>query len=292
MGGGLFCIGNPHGRRLQPRRLVALATVLPFTAVTSRNNKRPDRRRRGGPRSDQRRQGGPKRRGTPPAKGKQRDEHRSITAVAAGELPRWVREEITRTAPKARREPALAHLAKGVQEYADGRFAAAYDQLKKAKDLAPQAATIRELLGLSAYNLEKWDEALRELRTFRRISGETTQMPVEIDCLRALGRTEDVEKTFQQMRTLDPRPETDDEARVVFASSLLDRGLVSDAWRVIKPGRLVADPRPSTLRRWYVAARVAHAAGDTNAAHRFVEAIADADADFPGLAELREEVGA
>ena len=206
-------------------------------------------------------------------------------------LPRWVREEITRTAPKARREPALTHLSKAVSEYADGRFAAAYNELKRAKDLAPQAATIRELLGLSAYNLEKWEEALRELRTFRRISGETTQMPVEIDCLRALGRTEDAEKTFQQLRTLDPRPETDDEARVVFASSLLDRGLIADAWRVIKPGRLVANPRPSTLRRWYVAARVANAAGDLDAAQRFVAAIGDSDSDFPGLADLQAEVG-
>lgn len=257
--------------------------------MTSRNNKRPDRRGKGGDKRGTQR-GQP--RGRQQGQGKRRDESRSITAVSAGELPRWVREEITRTAPKARRGPALAHLAKAVAEYADGRFAAAYDQLRKAKDLAPQAATIRELLGLSAYNLEKWEEALRELRTFRRISGETTQVPVEIDCLRALGRTEDAEKTFHQLRNLDPRPETDDEARVVFASSLLDRGLVSEAWRVIKPGRLVANPRPSALRRWYVAARVAHAAGDSDAAHRFVSAIADADSDFPGLADLRGEVGA
>lgn len=219
-----------------------------------------------------------------------RRQRRSITAVPAGELPRWVREEITRTAPKARREPALTHLARAVGEYADGRFAAAYDQLKRAKQLAPQAATVRELLGLSAYNLEKWEEALRELRTFRRISGETTQVPVEIDCLRALGRHDDAAKTFRQLRDLDPHPATDDEARVVFASHLLDRGEVAEAWRVIKPGRLVANPRPSALRRWYVAARVAARAGDPDAAERFVAAIAEAEPDFPGLAELRQEI--
>jgi len=216
----------------------------------------------------------------------------SIAAVPTGDLPRWVRDEITRTAPKARREPAITHLTKAVSEFADERYGAAYTQLRSAKDLAPQAATIRELLGLSAYHLGKWEEALRELRTFRRITGEPTQVPVELDCLRALGRTEDVEKTFHQLKDLDPRPETDDEARVVFASSLLERDLVADAWRVIKPGRLIANPRTSTLRRWYVASRVAAASGDAATARQIMEAIVDADSDFPGLVELREEIAA
>jgi hypothetical protein len=251
--------------------------------MAAKKDDRPDRRKGRGPA----RSGGRDR-----GDGQRRREHRSITSVPAGELPRWVREEITRTAPKARREPAIAHLARAVGEFADERYAAALDQLQQAKQLAPQAATIRELLGLSAYHLERWDLALRELRTFRRISGETTQVPVELDCLRALGRTEDVEKTYGQLRDLGPRPETDDEARVVFASSLLDRGLVSDAWKVIKPGRLVSDPRPSSLRRWYVAARVATAAGDLDAARRFADAIADADGDFPGLVDLRTEIDA
>jgi tetratricopeptide (TPR) repeat protein len=255
------------------------------------NNQRPDRRRGKG---DERRSDRGSARGRDSDRGgrERGGERRSITSVPAGDLPRWVRDEITRTAPKARREPALTHLARAVSEFADERYGAAYDQLKRAKDLAPQAATIRELLGLSAYHLERWEEALRELRTFRRITGETTQMPVEIDCLRALGRTEDVEKTFRQLGELDPRPETDDEARVVYASSLLDRGLVGDAWRVIKPGRLVANPRPSALRRWYVAARVAAASGDATAARRLADAIVEADADFPGMEDLRAEISA
>src|SRR5690606_6444154 len=71
----------------------------------------------------------------------------SIAAVPTGDLPRWVRDEITRTAPKARREPAITHLTKAVSEFADERYGAAYTHLRSAKDLAPQAATIRELLG-------------------------------------------------------------------------------------------------------------------------------------------------
>ena len=218
-------------------------------------------------------------------------DRRSIAAVpVGGELPRWIRDEINRTTPKDRREAAITHLSRGVSDFADERFGAAYEQLKRAKDLAPQAATIRELLGLSAYHLERWDEALRELRTFRRISGEASQMPVELDCLRALGRPEDVEKTYRQLQELDHHPETDDEARVVFASSLLDRGLVADAWKVIKPGRLVANPRPSLLRRWFVAARVAVAGGELDAARRLADGIAEQEPDFPGLDDLQAEI--
>lgn len=262
--------------------------------MTPKRDNRPDR----GGRGPARRDSGQQNRGRRDDRDRyqksdrhQKTERKSITAVPSGDLPKWVREEITRSTPKDRREPAITHLARAVSEFADDRYGAAYEQLRKAKDLAPQAATIRELLGLSAYHLEHWQEALRELRTFRRITGEATQVPVELDCLRALGRTEDLEKTYRNLSGLDPRPETDDEARVVYASSLLDRDLLTDAWKVIKPGRLVSDPRPSALRRWYVAARVAVAAGDLDTARTLADAIADNDTDFPGLIELRSEIG-
>lgn len=241
--------------------------------------------RRSGDRDEQRR-----RDRVPGAERTRADDRRSLTAVPTGDLPRWVRDEITRTAPKDRREPAITHLSRGVSDFADERFGAAFEQFKRAKDLAPQAATIRELLGLSAYHLGRWDEALRELRTFRRLTGETTQMPVELDCLRALGRPEDIEKTWKKFQELEPAKAIEDEGRVVYASSLLDRGLVTEAWRAIKPGRLVANPAPSTLRRWYVAARVALAGSDDETARKIVAAIAAADTDFPGLIELQRDL--
>lgn len=212
---------------------------------------------------------------------------RTITAVKGGQLPKWVRDDILRSTPKDRREPALAHLSKGMQEYADERFKAALPELRKAKELSPRSATVREILGLSAYRAGLWEEGLRELRTFRRITGEMMHTPVEMDCLRALGRVDDVTKTWEMIQESDVQPAVQHEARVVYASHLLDAGRPRDAWAVIKPGRLVSSPSMPELRRWYVAARVALAAGDPEAASRLVAALERHELDFEGVDELK-----
>jgi hypothetical protein len=175
--------------------------------------------------------------------------------------------------------------------FADERFRQSAVALRKAKALAPRSSTVRELLGLSAYQLEAWEEALRELRTFRRLTGETSHMAVEIDCLRALGRDRDIEKAWETFGELGGDREAEDEIRVVYASHLLDQGRVAAAWKVIKPGRLVADPTESTLRRWAVAARVAAAAGDTPTATTVLTAIRRSGGGLTWLSDLESELG-
>ncbi len=78
------------------------------------------------------------------------------------------------------------------------------------------------------------------------------------------------------------------EARVVYASFLLDEGRPRDAWVIIKPGRLIASPSPGELRRWYVAARVAVEAGDKDAARKLIAALDQHEPDFDGVEELRQ----
>lgn len=219
--------------------------------------------------------------------GGKKPQHKTITSVKGGQLPKWVRDEIMRSTPKDRREPALSHLTKGMEFFADERYPAAAGELRKAKKLAPRSSTVRELLGLSAYRSGKWEEGLRELRTFRRITGDLIHYPVEMDCLRALGRTEDVIKAWDRLQGYDVSATINHESRVVYASFLLDQGRPRDAWPVIKPGRLVASPTQGELRRWYVAARVAMEAGDKDAARRLVAALDEQEPDFEGVDELR-----
>ncbi len=213
--------------------------------------------------------------------------HRSVTSVPSGQMPKWVRDEIIRSTPKDRREPAIRHLSKGMESFADERYPAAAAELRKAKKLSPRSSTVRELLGLAAYRSGQWEEGLRELRTFRRITGDLIHMPVEMDCLRALDRSDDVVKTWEKLQEMDISATISHEARVVYASFLLDQGRPRDAWPIIKPNRLIAAPSPGELRRWYVAARVALEAGDKDAARRLVAALDEQEPDFEGIEELR-----
>lgn len=170
--------------------------------------------------------------------------------------------------------------------FADERFGKAAGSLGRAKELAPRSATIRELLGLSLYQLERWKEALGEMRTYRRLTGSTDHMAVELDCQRALGDTHGADKTWERFNELGGgSAEAADELRVVYASSLLERGEKTRAWLVVKPDRLIASPSQSMLRRWAVAARVAEANGDRDTARKLVTAIRDADPDLPWLPE-------
>jgi tetratricopeptide (TPR) repeat protein len=236
---------------------------------------------------------GPQNRHKPNQRGRhggQKPEYRSITSVKGGQLPKWVRDEIIRSTPKDRREPAIKELANGMEAFAEERYQAALGNLRKAKKLSPRSSTVRELLGLSAYRSGLWEEGLRELRTFRRLTGDLIHYPVEMDCLRGLDRPDDVVKAWERLHGYDISATIDHEARVVYASFLLDQGRARDAWPIVKPGRLIASPTQGELRRWFVAARVALEAGDTEAAKRLVAALDEQEPDFEGVDELRKQL--
>ncbi len=188
--------------------------------------------------------------------------------------------------PKGNLAAATEHLVAAATNFSKGRYGKALAEAEQAKALASRDATVREILALSAYRVGRWDLALRELRTFRRFTGESTHMPVEMDVLRALQRPADVERTWQLFNEIGGSADTRREARVVFGSHLLDQGDADRAWEVTNPKRMTADPAESELRVWYVASKAAHRLGDTGTARQLFEAIERADAAFPGLDEL------
>lgn len=53
---------------------------------------------------------------------------------------------------------------------------------------AGRIAVVRETLAITAYSIGDFALALRELRTYRRISGRDDQLPMMVDCERGLGR--------------------------------------------------------------------------------------------------------
>jgi hypothetical protein len=231
-----------------------------------------------------------KRRDNSPRRSEGRPRDRHIVTGKGTTLPKWLREEVTRVTRKDRLDETLYLLEAGTDAFAAGRYGKAHSVLLKTKQLSPRAVAIRELLGLSAYRAGMWKEALAELRTYRRLTGDTIHMPVEMDVLRALDRGEDVRKVWAELGNLGGRPETLKEGRVVYASFLIDEGDLRGAWDVINPKRLSATPFEEDLRQWFVAARTAALLGDRETATKLVKAVEQHDPSMPGLDELRASI--
>ncbi|WP_300345835.1 hypothetical protein [Nesterenkonia sp.] len=66
----------------------------------------------------------------------------------------------------------------------------AFEHALAASRRGGRLALVREAVGLAAYAAGDYAEALRELRTYRRISGDQTHLAVMADCLRGLGKPE------------------------------------------------------------------------------------------------------
>ena len=66
----------------------------------------------------------------------------------------------------------------------------AYKYSQEALKRAARIDVVREAAGIAAYVTERYDEALRELRTARRLSGSSEHLPLMADAERGLGRPE------------------------------------------------------------------------------------------------------
>lgn len=188
--------------------------------------------------------------------------------------------------PRARVREAAGNLEEAAMAFVAGRYGKARHHAGQAKELSPRLPAVREILGLAAYRLGQWDQALAELRTYRRLSGDATHLPVEMDVLRALERDADVEAAYALQRRLGGSRAALDEGRVVYASFLLDRDRAREAWEITRPASLIAQPSEGELRVWYVAARAAARLGERATARRIYQALQEAEPGFPGLDAL------
>jgi hypothetical protein len=173
---------------------------------------------------------------------------------------------------------------------ADGKYQSAVRHGQRAKALSSQDPTIRETIGLAAYRMGDWGMAISELRAYRRMAGETTHLPIEMDALRAQGRDREVENAWAELQKRGGHGLVMNEGSIVYASYLLDAGRVDEAWKIIDPGRTVASPNDGHLRRYYVAARVAAAKGETVRAKEYADVIIVNDPAFPGYDSLTAEI--
>jgi tetratricopeptide (TPR) repeat protein len=160
----------------------------------------------------------------------------------------------------------------------DARRALAH--ARAARALTARVAAVREAVGLAAYHAGEWAEALTELRTARRISGDPQGLPVIADCERALGRPEAAIRALNDpdVRRLDAA--TRAELLIVVAGARRDLDQLDAALAVLARGGLDRDrPRPGAARLWYAYADALEAAGRTAEAAEWFAASAALDAD-------------
>jgi tetratricopeptide (TPR) repeat protein len=124
--------------------------------------------------------------------------------------------------------------------------AAALAHARAARDRASRVAAVREAVGVAAYHAEDYAEAARELRAYRRMSGDASYRAVLADCERALGRPEVALRLVAEALTDSPDPEETAELRIVESGARLDLGEAAAA-RLVLEGALGIPLDPASL---------------------------------------------
>jgi tetratricopeptide (TPR) repeat protein len=143
---------------------------------------------------------------------------------------------------------------------------------------------VREAVGVAAYHAGDYAEAVREIRAFRRMSGDRGYRAVLADCERALGRPEVALRLVAEALAEGPDPEETVELRIVEAGVRRDLGEDAAA-RLVLEGALGGRPDPATLtagdpQRLRIASAYAdllEAQGEAERAAEWLTAIAAAD---------------
>lgn len=183
-----------------------------------------------------------------------------------------------RTLPEDLREKVAGHLVAAEWALLDEDTEMARKHAQEAKRLAGRVASVREAMGIVAYRCGDYAEALAELRTVRRISGDDSFVPMMADCERGLGRPERALELLREVR--DPSPEIKVETAIVAAGARSDMGQHEAALVLLEMPELKSLPAGGARARleYAYADTLAHLGRDEEAREWFVKA-ADSDID-------------
>ncbi|MGR6963878.1 tetratricopeptide repeat protein [Geodermatophilus sp. URMC 61] len=152
---------------------------------------------------------------------------------------------------------------------------------RAARDRASRLAVVREAVGVAAYHAGDYAEAARELRAYRRMSGDQGYRAVLADCERALGRPEVALRLVREALAEQPDAEEAVELRLVEAGVRQDLGELPAA-RLVLEGALGGSSRPDSvdltdptvLRVASAYADLLEAVGEAEAAEQWRAAVA------------------
>jgi tetratricopeptide (TPR) repeat protein len=186
-------------------------------------------------------------------------------------------------------------LVKTFAEAAAAFAAEDYDEAirlgEQSKHMALRAIAPRELLGLAFYRAGRWQEAVRELSTFRRLTASSDQNPVLADCYRALGKPDKALALCDEIRPERVAPAIAYEGAIVSAGALADMGRLDEA--IARLEDLELSPQVAEehhLRAWYVLADLLERRGRFTQARTWFEAVAGADPDLTDAQERADRL--
>jgi hypothetical protein len=122
------------------------------------------------------------------------------------------------------------------------------EHARAARDRASRIAAVREAVGVAAYHASDFAEAARELRAYRRMSGDESYRAVLADCERALGRPENALRLVHEAIEANPEPDEIIELRLVEAGARHDLDELPAALLVLEAA-LGGRPTPAGLGR-------------------------------------------
>ena len=201
-------------------------------------------------------------------------------------LPDEIVRELKVTARPGKGDILVKVFADAVAAYTAGDLDEALRLGDQAKHIALRAVPIREFLGIAYYAAGRWNEAQRELSTFRRISGSTEQNPVLADCYRALGKSDKAVALIDEMDVTKVDPAVLYEGQIVAAGALRDMNRVDEA--IARLQGLDLDPPVAEahhLRAWYVLADLLEARGRFTQALELFDAVASVDEESTDAGE-------
>ena len=199
--------------------------------------------------------------------------------------------ELARLAGRNRNQ-AVEQMARATAAFVDERARDAARMLRPLRDEYPDAAGVRELLGLVQYRLRYFAAAVKELEAFVALTGSVEQHPVLMDCYRALGKHPMVEELWGELAAVSPSPELVAEGRIVRAGSLADAGdlhaaIASLSKRAEKPKRV----QGHHLRLWYALADLEERAGNIPRSRALFLQVKREDSSFADVAERLAALG-
>jgi tetratricopeptide (TPR) repeat protein len=210
-------------------------------------------------------------------------------------LPFEVVNELTAAVGQDHASKLGERMAAAARAYERDRYTEAFRITKSLADQVPESAAARELHGLVCYRLGRWTQAIGHLEAARLLGGDdTSQIPVMMDCHRALHRHRRVAALWEELRAASPSPDILAEGRMVLASDLADQRKLNAAVDVLATagaGRNLRHPSDRHIRQWYVLADLYERAGDTAHARELFGRVAAADPELADAADRFAALG-